>query len=200
MIEVQVGDVERRELEEAAGVLARGMRDNPVHIAMFRGDPLSRVPKLDRMFRAALPTMDRPPLCARRDGWIVGVSGLAEPGHCRPSLLDAFRVTPAVLRAGPGPVSRGLRILRAWAGRDPKEPHWHLGPVAVDGGLQGLGIGSRMLERFCGLVDARGDMAYLETDKPENVPFYQKFGFETVDEADVPGVHSWFMVRPAAGR
>ena len=40
-----------------------------------------------------------------------------------------------------------------------------------------------------------GDVAYLETDKPENVSFYQRFGFEVTEEAQVLGIPNWFMLR-----
>ena len=45
-------------------------------------------------------------------------------------------------------------------------------------------------------MDSAGALAYLETDKPENVRFYERFGFEVVTEDDVVGVHNWFMTRP----
>ena len=37
---------------------------------------------------------------------------------------------------------------------------------------------------------------YLETDKSENVRFYQKFGFTVVAQAEILGVANWFMSRP----
>ena len=51
------------------------------------------------------------------------------------------------------------------------------------------------MDRFCATVDAAGGVAYLETDKPENVGYYERFGFETVGEVDVLGVTNWFMRR-----
>jgi hypothetical protein len=42
-------------------------------------------------------------------------------------------------------------------------------------------------------MDDCGMLLYLETDKSENVPFYQKFGFTVVAEADVLGVPNWFI-------
>ena len=52
------------------------------------------------------------------------------------------------------------------------------------------------MDHFCTIVDAAGDAAYLETDKPENVGYYERFGFETIGELDVLGVRNWFMRRP----
>jgi len=88
-----------------------------------------------------------------------------------------------------------LRWVGEWARRDPTEPHWHLGPLAVDCHLQGLGIGSAMLAAFCERMDDLRALSYLETDKRENVRFYEKFGFGVIGEAEVAGVSCWFMSR-----
>ena len=46
-------------------------------------------------------------------------------------------------------------------------------------------------------LDAAGEDSYLETDKPENVALYSRFGFEVIDQAEVLGVANWFMWRRA---
>jgi hypothetical protein len=51
-----------------------------------------------------------------------------------------------------------------------------------------------MITDFCSRLDARA-LAYLETDKAENVRLYQRFGFKVVAEAEVLGVRNWFMSR-----
>ena len=53
-----------------------------------------------------------------------------------------------------------------------------------------------MLAAFCKLMDSFCAFSYLETDKSENVRFYQKFGFKVMAEAEVLGVPNWFMCRP----
>jgi hypothetical protein len=44
-------------------------------------------------------------------------------------------------------------------------------------------------------MDQDGEMAWLETSKPENVVFYLRAGFEVVTESDVYELHTWFMRR-----
>jgi hypothetical protein len=48
---------------------------------------------------------------------------------------------------------------------------------------------------FCAQMDAARENAYLEIDRPENVRFYERFGFEVVDEEEVLGVSNYFMLR-----
>jgi ribosomal protein S18 acetylase RimI-like enzyme len=197
VIEVEVRRMRPDERCAAAGVAARGMRDNPIHVAAFGRDPDRRVETLERLFRALFAVVPEPPRVALRAGFVVGLCGATPPGACRLPPGGLARVAAAVARSGVGSFTRALRWLEAWGARDPAEPHWHVGPVAVEGGLQGLGVGSRLLADLAAALDARGDAAWLETDKPENVVFYRRAGFEVAEEAEVLGVPCWFMARAA---
>lgn len=194
-------ELERAELKDAARLVGRGMCDNPANIRAFdipeaerRSRALARffVPVLQGLYRRGLI------LGAFRDGTLVGVCGMARPGLCQPTALEKLSVIPSVVFGNQlGTPLRVLRWAGEWARRDPTKPHWHLGPVAVDSHLQGQGIGGAMLADFCGRMDGCRAHSYLETDKSENVPFYRKFGFAVVAEAEVLGVPNWFMSRPA---
>ena len=192
---VEVAPLKPEEFDHAVGVLARGMRDNPLHVAAFGDDPAARVTKLTGMFTMVLG-MQPDALRADEDGTIVGTCGL---GDNEPCTTGAFAT---VSREEFPPVSddpvEGDRVyewVTAWAARDPEERHLHLGPIAADAGRQGQGIGTEMMKVFCSMADRHGLLSYLETDKAENVRFYEKFGFETVGEARVIGVPNWFMTR-----
>jgi predicted N-acetyltransferase YhbS len=81
-----------------------------------------------------------------------------------------------------------------WEKRAPNERHWHLGPVGVEPALQNMAVGSRMMG-FCTRMDTERGMAWLETDKLENVRFFTRFGFAVVDEAEILRLPNWFMRR-----
>jgi GNAT superfamily N-acetyltransferase len=199
VIEVEVRRMRPAERCAAAGVAARGMRDNPIHVAAFGPDPDRRVARLERLFRALLAVLPEPPRVALRAGFVVGVCGATPPGACQLPPAALARVAAAVSRSGVGTLARAARWLEAWGARDPAAPHWHVGPVAVEGGLQGLGIGTRLLADLTAALDAAGDDAWLETDKPENVVFYRRAGFAVHAEAEVLGVRCWFLARPPGG-
>jgi len=189
------------ELPEAARLLGRSMCDNPVNVRAFGIQDTERLSRtLARFFVPVLRGLsNRGELIgALRNGTLAGVCGLAPPGRCQPSVREKLSVFPSVIFGNPPAAT--LRVLKwtgEWARRDPAEPHWHLGPVAVAPDLQGQGIGSSMLAAFCDRMDACDGMSYLETDKPENVALYQKFGFMVVADANVLGVQNWFMTRQA---
>ena len=190
------------ETEPVLDVLSRGMRDNPVHVAAFGDDPEIRRRQFRKLVAAMFSVSDLShALVARReDGVVVGVCGMMPPGNCLPGLGQQLRMLPTLLSLGPRAAGRVMRWVGAWRRHDPEERHWHLGPLAVDAHLQGEGVGSRMMQVFCARMDAAGEDAYLETDKPINVRFYERFGFEVVGEEDVLGVPNWFMLRRAGRR
>ncbi|GAA3964481.1 hypothetical protein GCM10023085_53810 [Actinomadura viridis] len=198
---LQVRDHDQTEMSAAVGVLARGMRDNPGHIAAFGPDPDRRRSALAAMFSAllgAVPTLER--ICAEQEGDIVGFAAIAPPGTCRVSLVQKMKIASSIAKVMPGALPRVLSWQGIWARHDPDEPHSHFGPIAVDAGRQGHGIGSRLMTEYTDRLDAAGHLAYLETDKPENVTFYQRFGFEITGEAAVLGNPNWFMSRKPATR
>jgi ribosomal protein S18 acetylase RimI-like enzyme len=190
------------ELRSAAELAARGMRDNPLDVAAFGGDADRRVARMRRMFQIALPMILRKGqiLGAFNGATMVGVAATVPSADCQPSTVEKVLLTPRMLAAvGPIGFARLLRWTSAWAARDCAQPHWHLGPVAMDAQLQRRGFGSTLLADYCERLDRAGAAGYLETDKAENVRFYSKFGFRTVGQAQVLNTPNWFMRRDAAG-
>jgi GNAT superfamily N-acetyltransferase len=189
------------ELEDAAQLVGRGMRDNPANLRVFRiPDGEHRSIAMGRFFVPVLRGLFQRGLVlgAILSDRLVGICGMARPGFCQPNTIEKTRVLPAAVIGNP--ITTPLLILnwvREGSRRDPSEPHWHLGPVAVEPSLQGQGIGTAMLNAFCAVVDSTGAHAYLETDKHENVLLYQRFGFSVVESVQVLGVPNWFMSRPA---
>jgi ribosomal protein S18 acetylase RimI-like enzyme len=197
-MKVNLRELRSTELPEAARLVARAMRDNPVDIHAFAlADPARRTCALTRFFTAALRGQHQRGsiVAAFKDAAMVGVYATTPPGRCQPSMREKVRILPTVIVGNPPrTLGRVLSWVGEWSSRDPVESHWHLGPVAVWPELQGQGIGSAMIADFCSRLDAQ-TLAYLETDKAENVRLYQRFGFTVVAEAEVLGVRNWFMLR-----
>jgi ribosomal protein S18 acetylase RimI-like enzyme len=193
---VEVRSLRPGETSEAVGVLARGMRDNPIHVAAFGPDPARRLRSLERMFGALFRVFGgQRPICAVDGQALVAVAGVAPHGTCQPTMGQRLRFAPAMARLGPGAARRVGTWLAAWGARDPGFPHSHLGPLAVDAPLQGRGIGSEVMTAYCAGLDAAGEVGYLETDRAGNVRFYERHGYVVTGEEDVLGVPNWFMVR-----
>lgn len=60
----------------------------------------------------------------------------------------------------------------------PSEPHWNLQVLGIRRKAQGQGLGGRLLQPVLAQADLEGVLCYLETADPDNLDFYQRFGFE----------------------
>jgi ribosomal protein S18 acetylase RimI-like enzyme len=193
---VDLRDLDHADHPAAIGVLARGMRDNPLHVAAFGEDPERRERSVRRMFSTLLGVSKTLTEFGAFDGdTLVGLIGVAPAGTCQPTTGERLRYLPGMLALGPRGAGRLAAWLKVWSAHDLDEPHSHLGPVAVDRDLQGRGVGTRMLGEYTRRLDAAGEVGYLETDKAENVRLYERHGFAVTAEAQVIGVPNWFMRR-----
>ena len=195
----EIRDLTQADVEQAIGVIGRGMRDNPLHMAAYGADPDRRLKCHTAVAEGLFRIFDQQePICAVRDGVVLGVAGTTPPGTCQPRMGQRLRMLPALGRLGPRTTTSMMGWLAAWAKHDPKVAHVHLGPVAVDAHIQGQGIGSMLMREHCRRLDRGRVRGYLETDKRVNVDFYARFGYEVIGQADVLGVMNWFMLRMPA--
>ena len=172
---IVVRDLDEADLLSAVGIVARGMRDNPLHIAVFGENAEIRGHRLIRMFSVALPLIfSKGVVLGAFDGeTLVGVAGMVAPGKCQPSLTEKLSLMPRLLpTVGGQAFARVGRWMRVWSQYDLRQPHWHLGPVAVDAHVQRTGIGSLLMKEYCARLDRAHTAGYLETDKASNVSFY----------------------------
>jgi GNAT superfamily N-acetyltransferase len=179
----------------AALMLARAFLTNPLHVAAFG-------PSIDRneaFFRAALALLKGPTFVATDAGRPLGLVHWAPSPQCQLSAREKLQILPVM--AGAFGLRSALKVgawLSAWSKHDPDTPHAHLGPIGVEPDAQGRGIGRLLMEQYCGAIDLVGANGYLETDRPENVRFYQRFGFTLTNEIRALGVTSFLMSRPSA--
>jgi len=68
----------------------------------------------------------------------------------------------------------------------PEEPHWYLGVIGSDPTVRGGGFGQALMRSRLDRVDAEHAPAYLESSNPDNVAYYQRFGFDVTGEIKLP--------------
>ncbi|MBA4109007.1 MAG: GNAT family N-acetyltransferase [Leptothrix sp. (in: Bacteria)] len=67
----------------------------------------------------------------------------------------------------------------------PKEPHWYLPLIGVDPARQNQGHGAALMKHAMTACDRDGQLAYLESTNPRNVPLYERHGFEMLARLQV---------------
>ncbi len=197
---LEIRELKVSEVKAAAGVFARGMRDNPLNMAAWQVDDNACQKILASFYDAVGPKLFNRSvmLGAFQAETLVGVCIIHPPGQCQPNTAEKLQVLLTVLLSGNlMAIPRLLQWGGAWSQHDPQAPHWHIGGLVVDPAFQGQGIGGQLMAAFCERVDECNGTAYLETDKQKNVSFYQKYGFQVSAESQVLGIPNWFMVRPS---
>jgi GNAT superfamily N-acetyltransferase len=67
----------------------------------------------------------------------------------------------------------------------PREAHWYLPMIGVEPCAQGKGLGAELMRHALARCDQERALAYLEASKPQNIPFYLRFGFEVIGEIQI---------------
>jgi GNAT superfamily N-acetyltransferase len=161
--------------------------------AAFDDDPLmawllpdNRLSRLQRLFALLLST-GLPHDHVYTDEARSGAALWAPPGKWKTRLPQLAAQTPAWLRVLGRRVPAGLRLLTLMERHHPRELHYYLAAIGVRPDRQGQGVGAALLAPVLECCDAEGLPAYLESSKPENIPFYVRHGFEVTGEVAVPG-------------
>ncbi len=114
---------------------------------------------------------------------LIGMARAVEPGSCWCDGVEAATD------------DEGVVAYRRWLiEHHPAEPHWWIGPVAVEPELRSRGIGTQMMRNLMDDIRSRdGGEVWLEAE-PENESLYRRLGFEVVERSHDPdGIAFAFM-------
>jgi ribosomal protein S18 acetylase RimI-like enzyme len=191
--------VRRSDIAALSQTLGRAFFDDPVMTWMLP-DPARRAAGLPRMFA----TMTRHHFLSgggaevATNGVDITAAALWDPpNRWQQSRLEGLLMMPAFLRAFGSQMSVGQEVSELMKNHHPDEPHWYLAVIGSDPGHRGAGFGHALMQSRLDRVDAEHAPAYLESTKPDNVPYYQRFGFEVTREVALPrgGPPIWAMWR-----
>jgi ribosomal protein S18 acetylase RimI-like enzyme len=200
--DIDVGKLGPKDLDTPIAVATRAFWDDPM-FNHFTRNLLTQHKNLPRFFGATLSDCQ-----SHGEVWqaklgptVAGVAAWLPPGVFPPSsgtraLRQGLQVVPSVLRTDK---RRTLfKLLNELTARHPHEEHWYLAVLATDPLFQGKGVGKSLVEPMLNRADDVGVPTYLETQKESNLAYYQRFGFDIVDEFSVdecPPI--WTMQREA---
>ena len=201
---VAIRSLDDQNREAAIHVLARAFRDNPLDRAVIGRGRDRRLRSITHGMRASVRTA----LAGGGHGLVAHIardSSLAPVGVLialppdsfplpQPLLLDHLR---SLIGQGFRASVRWAEVYRALEVVHPAEPHWYLSLLGVNPHHQGCGIGSALLESWLDSIELDGLPSYLETDREENVRFYERVGFSVHVELQVLEANVWCMRRPS---
>ena len=77
------------------------------------------------------------------------------------------------------------------------QPCWYLNAIGVEPSVQGKGLGTALLRFMLERVDEDALPSFLDTSVPDNLGYYERFGFRVTAESALPnGIPLWGMTRP----
>jgi ribosomal protein S18 acetylase RimI-like enzyme len=87
--------------------------------------------------------------------------------------------------------------IQALEQKHPQEPHYYLPMIGTDPAFRRKGIGSALLGPILRTCDEEGIIAYLENTNENNLPFYERHGFQLTEVFQFPfnGPQMWMMLR-----
>ncbi|WSE55766.1 GNAT family N-acetyltransferase [Mycolicibacterium sp. ND9-15] len=198
MADVSVAPAVRQHVRDMSQVLARAFYDDPV-MSWMLPDDATRERGLRRMFA----TMTRQHFLRTEgvevagDGRVGAAALWDPPGKWRQTRLQELRMMPAFIRAFGAQVRRGQYMADLMKAQHPEEPHWYLGVIGSDPTVRGTGFGQALMRSRLDRCDATYAPAYLESSNPDNIGYYQRFGFVVTGEIRLPdgGPSLWPMWR-----
>jgi ribosomal protein S18 acetylase RimI-like enzyme len=195
----QTRPARKSDIGDLSRALGRAFYDDPVMTWLLPSEK-ARTAQLSRLFG----TMTRHHHLARGgvevacDARGIGAAALwAPPNQWQETHRGQLAMTPTFIRVFGLGVMRGRAVQELMQRVHPEEPHWYLGVIGSDPTVRGQGFGQVLMRSRLDRVDAEHAPAYLESSKPENVPYYQRFGFEVTREIPLPdgGPTMWAMWR-----
>lgn len=137
------------------------------------------------------------------NGQLVGCSLLEMPRSDGPfgMLRVGLRFLPVAFKLA-GPATRLLNdYMRDTRAAAPTRPHHYLCMVGIARNRQGMGLGKALVQDAIAIADAdRGSVGLaLDTENPDNVSRYQRWGFELVAQVDLGKVEAYCMLRANRG-
>ena len=193
-MEVLLRKYSAADVDDCVSVLAEAFVTSPLHLSAF-GD--GSIDQNRRFFRLGLRNMFfGQAFVALADGALCGYIHFKASPYCLPAPEEIPNAAATLLKPLGEAVPKFVQWFARWCHLDPQEPHVHLGPIGVAPGMQRQGIGTALMNRYIEQLEQESAMGYLETDRPENVEFYKKFGFVVNHEEIVIGAPTWYMWRP----
>ncbi|WP_330180664.1 GNAT family N-acetyltransferase [Nocardia sp. NBC_01503] len=198
-MEITVRQAQRSDIPTLGRVLGLAFADDPI-VTWLLPDAASRARRAATMFTtvARHNYFEHGGIDVAVDdsGDLVGVAMWAPPGHS--SEHTNLRALSGLIRAFRGRLFAAGRMAEKMAAEHPHDPpHWYLASIGTLPATRGKGYGKALLSARLDRCDAEGLPAYLESSKPENVPYYERFGFEVTAELDATegGPLMWKMWR-----
>jgi GNAT superfamily N-acetyltransferase len=192
-------------VDEVVTVLCDAFHDYPVMrhvIGPAPEDHAGRLRTLIEYFVARRVLRNEPMIGIDDASELVAVAIMTPPGRreAPPALAEQRERVWSAL--GDAARERYEHLSKIWQRVAITEPNLHLNLIGVRGKYAGCGLGRRLLDHVhdMSLADPESAGVTLTTENPDNVRFYEHFGYRQVrHELVADGLETWWFFRPDVG-
>ena len=190
-MELEFGLLKRNELRQAAELASRAFSDYEYFRIWFPDQEERAKVEISIIWHAYKTNFNRVhQLSAKLDGKIVGTAELNDPDYKDPSVLSyILHGWLNVYRTADKKRIDDWIAMDAAAGQPCHDYQktgsdiWYLSSLTVDPGMQGIGLGTKLIEYLENYIrECGGKQIVFYTNSQKNLDFYLKRGFEVFDE------------------
>lgn len=180
---------------EMAQCLAEAFADD-VALSWIWPDREDRLQRLPHFFKPFVSGTIANGIALRSAG-NEAISLWRKPGRTTPGRLEIMRGLPSLAKAFRTGRERSQLMSETLKAHHPTGFEWgYLQFIGVHPSAQGTGLGGAALSAGLVMAKESGTPIYVEVTNPDKVSYYQHFGFEIMQEFDIPdaGPHVWGMI------
>lgn len=179
------------DLEQMEQVLARSFEEDPL-VSFILRNKKTRVKTVAKFFRAMGRLNIRTNSAFGVGEPLQGVAVWSFPNKPEASATpkDLFTFPPLLFSSYVIGAQRARAVFKQIDVNHKKyasEPHFYLDNLGVLVSSRGKGLSSKLIRPFLEMADSQKVIAYTDTVTKSNVPLYQHFGFELVEENLIAG-------------
>lgn len=179
------------DLEPMTQVLAQSFEEDPL-VSFILPNQKTRVKTVAKFFRAMGRLNIRAGSAFGVGEPLQGVAVWIFPNKPEASATpkDLLSFLPVLFSSYPMGMRRARAVLSQIDANHKKhasEPHFYLDNLGVLASSRGQGLSSQLIRPFLEMADSQKVIAYTDTVTDVNVPLYQHFGFELVEENLIAG-------------
>jgi len=200
-VETIIRQATSADLPRVVETLAQAFYDDPL-VTWFVRDGVARADALLALFNFMVVEESPEGVWLDIAGDGAAIAMWMAPGRARNAdgIGNQLALLPRFLKiSGLSRIIRALLVGQMLDKIHPHTPHAYLQFLACHPSSQGKGLGSALLRHRLALIDTAGIPAFLETAGQQNLPLYQRHGFDVQGEVR-PSTHGplvWPMWRSA---
>lgn len=186
---IEVRPARRSDIRVLAGVLARAFQNDPV-FEWLQPDAATRAAAVPGFFGAIARHHFLDGGGVEIAEGLAGIGGATlwdPPGRRVQSSWREVAIVPAAIRAFRTHILAARGVADQMKAVHPEEPHWYLATIGSDPEVRGGGFGAALMRSRLDRCDAEFAPAYLESSNPDNIGYYERFGFEVTGEIKIAG-------------